>query len=81
MRPQSKNIFPEFFSNEPEAESKNEKHTKNLQQYRELYKTFDDYLTTQTVNASLGFSSRHGHFARGFHGGGTRMVFSFLAMP
>jgi IS5 family transposase len=45
MRPKSKNIFPEFFSNEPQAESKNEKHTKNLQQYRELYKTFDDYLT------------------------------------
>jgi len=38
MRPQSKNIFPEFFNDEAD------KSTKSVQHYRDLYKTRDDYL-------------------------------------
>ena len=40
MRPKSKNVFPEFFNDETETEKVN----KNVQHYRDLYKTCDDYL-------------------------------------
>jgi hypothetical protein len=40
MRSKSKNIFPAFFDNE----SPDEKANKNVQHYRDLYKTFDEYL-------------------------------------
>jgi len=40
MRSKSKNIFPAFFDNDPSDEKAN----KNVQHYRDLYKTFDEYL-------------------------------------
>ena len=44
MRPKTKNIFPEFFSLETEPTTENQKANKNVQHYRNLYKTIDDYL-------------------------------------
>jgi len=46
MRPKTKNIFSEFFRLDP-ASTKPENTTSNtnVQHYRHLYKTFDDYLT------------------------------------
>jgi len=45
MRQKTKNIFPEFFSLETKsAKTENEKTNKNVRHYRDLYKTFDDYL-------------------------------------
>jgi len=44
MRPKTNNIFPAFFSLDPDS-PENEKVNKNVQHYRNLYKTFDDYLT------------------------------------
>jgi len=43
MRPQTKNIFPDFFGLES-SETEHEKVHKNVQHYRDLYKTFDEYL-------------------------------------
>jgi IS5 family transposase len=43
MRLKTKNIFPEFFRLESES-LKDEKANKNVRYYRDLYKTFDDYL-------------------------------------
>jgi len=45
MRPKTKNFIPAFFSLKTESEdTENEKANKNVQYYRDLYKTFDDYL-------------------------------------
>ena len=44
MRPQTKNIFPEFFNLDSESTTENQRVNKNVQHYRDLYKTFDDYL-------------------------------------
>ena len=45
MRQKTKNIFPEFFSLETKsAKTENEKTNKDVRHYRDLYKTFDDYL-------------------------------------
>ena len=44
MRPQTKNIFPEFFSLETESTTEPEKANTNVQHYRNLYKTLDEYL-------------------------------------
>jgi IS5 family transposase len=44
MRPKTKNIFPEFFRLDNESMPENTKANKNVQHYRDLYKTFDEYL-------------------------------------
>jgi len=45
MRPKTKNIFPEIFNLETESPStENGKANKNVQHYRNLYKTYDEYL-------------------------------------
>jgi IS5 family transposase len=41
MRQKNKNIFPEFFSND---EATNDSANKNVQHYRNVYKTIDDFL-------------------------------------
>ena len=44
MRPKTKNMFPEFFSLETESTTEPEKANTNVQHYRNLYKTLDEYL-------------------------------------
>jgi len=44
MRPKTTNIFPAFFNLDSESTTENEKANKNVQHYRDLYKTFDEYL-------------------------------------
>jgi len=44
MRPQTTNIFPAFFNLDSESTTDNKKANKNVQHYRDLYKTFDEYL-------------------------------------
>ena len=42
MRPQTKNIFPAFFNFDSESTTEDKKVNKNVQHYRDLYKTFDE---------------------------------------
>ena len=44
MRQKTNNIFPAFFSLATESKAENEKANKNVRHYRDLYKTFDEYL-------------------------------------